>query len=148
MGGKYQDKGGDTLTHEVHQVVKQVGERRIVVANSATSLDENNQNDIVVDGSHCGGNIADYVVDAGAKGMIGNDAGIGLESVGVGSLVHLDEKGIPAAAVAAMSAEIGVGASTYEEGVISVANEAARKLGVTVGMSAKEAAEKMFAGMA
>lgn len=135
------------MTKEVHKIVRQSGEHRIIIANSATSMDENNKNDVVVDGSHCGLNVADYMLKAGARGMIGNDAGGGLENAGVASLKRLEEHGIPAAAVAAMSAEIGVGASTYEDGVVSVVNEVAKKLGVTVGMSAKEAADKMFEGM-
>jgi len=136
------------MTHEVHKVVKESGGLRIVIADSATSVSEDNKNDIVVDGSHCGANIApDYVLPKGARGMIGNDAGIGLESAGVASLKILEEHGIPAAAVAAMSAEIGVGQSTYNEGVISAVNEVAKKMGVTVGMSAKEAADKMLEGI-
>jgi len=129
-------------------VVKESGGLRIVIADSATSVSEDNKNDIVVDGSHCGANIApDYILPSGARGMIGNDAGIGLENAGVASLKTLEEHGIPAAAVAAMSAEIGVGQSTYDEGVISAANELAKKMGVTVGMSAKEAADKMLEGI-
>ncbi len=136
------------MTHEVHKVVKESGGLRIVIADSATSVSEDNKNDIVVDGSHCGANIApDYILPSGARGMIGNDAGIGLENAGVASLKTLEEHGIPAAAVAAMSAEIGVGQSTYDEGVISAANELAKKMGVTVGMSAKEAADKMLEGI-
>ncbi|HEY50956.1 MAG TPA: hypothetical protein G4O20_04040 [Dehalococcoidia bacterium] len=136
------------MTHEVHKVVKESGGFRIVIANSATSITEDNKNDIVVDGSHCGANIAtDYVLPNGARGMIGNDAGIGLEDAGIASLKILEAQGIPAAAVAAMSAEIGVGQSTYDEGVISAANEVARKMGVAVGMTAKEAAAKMLKGI-
>jgi len=132
------------MTHEVHKVVRESGGLRIVIADSATSITEDNKNDIVVDASHCGANIADYVLKGGARGMIGNDAGIGLENAGIGSLAILDKKGIPAAAVASKSAEIGVGTSTYQEGVISVANETAKKMGVAVGMTAKEAADKML----
>ncbi len=136
------------MTHEVHKVVRESGGLRIVIADSATSITKDNKNDIVVDGSHCGANIApDYVLPNGARGMIGNDAGIGLESAGVASLKILEERGVPAAAVAAMSAEIGVGQSTYNEGVISTVNEVAKKMGVTVGMSAKEAADKMLEGI-
>jgi hypothetical protein len=40
-----------------------------------------------------------------------------------------------------MSAKIGNGTSTYEQGKISAANELARKLGISDGMSAKEAAD-------
>ena len=136
------------MTHEVHKVVKEAGGLRIVIANSATSVTAENKNDIVVDGSHCGANIApDYIIPSGARGMIGNDAGIGLENAGVASLKTLEEKGIPAAAVAAMSAEIGIGQSTYDDGVISTVNEVAKAMGVTTGMSAKEAADKMLAGV-
>ncbi len=136
------------MTHEVHKVVKEAGGRRIVIADSATSVTEDNKNDIVVNGSHCGANIApDYILPSGARGAIGNDAGIGLENAGIASLKTLEEHGIPAAAVAAMSAEIGVGQSTYNEGVISTVNEVAKKMGVTVGMPAKEAADKMLDGI-
>ena len=45
------------------------------------------------------------------------------------------------------AAEIGVGQSTYDEGIISVVNEVAEKMGVAVGMTAKEAADKMLEGM-
>ena len=136
------------MTHEVHKVVKESGGFRIVIANSATSVSGDNKNDIVVDGSHCGANIAtDYILPVGARGMIGNDAGIGLENAGIASLKMLETKGVPAAAVAAMSAEIGVGQSTYDDGVISAANEVAKKMGVAVGMTAKEAAAKMLEGI-
>ena len=135
------------MTHEVHKVVRESGGLRIVIANSATSLTPDNKNDIVVDGSHCGANVADYVLQGGARGMIGNDAGIGLESAGIAALKILDEHRIPAAAVASISAEIGVGQSTYDEGVISTVNEVAKKMGVTAGTTAKEAADKMFEGI-
>ena len=136
------------MVHEVHKIVREEGGLRIVIADSATSITEDNKNDIVVNGSHCGANIApDYILPSGARGSIGNDAGIGLENAGVASLAFLDQHGIPGAAVAAMSAEIGVGQSTYNEGVISAVNEVAKKMGVTVGMSAKEAADKMFEGI-
>ena len=136
------------MTHEVHKVVRESGGRRIIIADSATSVSEANKNDIVVDGSHCGANIApDYIIPSGARGMIGNDAGIGLENAGIASLKILEEHGIPAAAVAAMSAEIGIGQSTYSDGIISTVNAVAKKMGVVVGMTAKEAADKMLAGI-
>ena len=135
------------MTHEVHKVVRESGGLRVVIADSATSITPDNKNDIVVDGSHCGANVADYVLQGGARGMIGNDAGIGLESAGIAALKILDEHRIPAAAVASISAEIGVGQSTYDEGVISTVNEVAKKMGVTAGTTAKEAADKMFEGI-
>ena len=98
----------------------------------------------MVDGSHCGINVGEMMIDAGVKGMIGNDAGGGLEDAGIAALKLMDEQGIPAAAVSSMSAEIGVGVDTYYSGVISVANEAARKLGIKEGIPARDAADRMF----
>ncbi len=129
---------------EEHKIVKESGGYRISIANSATSIDENNKNDVVVDGSHFGLNVGKYAAQAGIKGMIGNDAGKGLDNAGIAGMEILDDKGIPGAAVAAMSARIGNGTSTYEEGEISVVNETARKLGITPGMSARDAADRMF----
>jgi uncharacterized protein YunC (DUF1805 family) len=76
--------------------------------------------------------------------MIGNDAGKGLDNAGIAGLKVLEEHGIPVAAVSCMSAKIGNGTSTYEQGKISAVNEIAKKLGIVVGMSAREAADKMF----
>ena len=134
------------MVKEVHKIVKESSGRRIIIANSATSIDESNKNDVVVDGSHFGINVGEMMVNARIRGKIGNDAGIGLDDAGIGGLKFVEKYGIPAAAVSCMSAKIGDGTSTYEEGEISVVNEVAKKLGITVGMSAKEAADKMFKG--
>jgi len=135
------------LVKEVHKVVRQSGERRIIIANSATSIDEStNKNDVVVDGSHFGRNVGEIALNAKIRGMIGNDAGKGLDDAGIAGVGFLENHGIPAAAVSSMSATIGDGASTYEEGKISTVNEPAKKLGITVGMSAREAADRMFEG--
>ncbi|MBU2535212.1 MAG: hypothetical protein ABIK32_05470 [Chloroflexota bacterium] len=132
------------MVKEVHKVVKESGGYRIIIANSATSIDDNNKKDVVVDGSHFGLNVGQYALQAKIRGMIGNDAGIGLEEAGIAGLKLLGQHGVPGAAVSCMSAKIGNGTATYEEGVISVANETAKILGITKGMSAKEAADKMF----
>lgn len=129
---------------ENQKIVKQSGERRVVIADSAADMDESNKNDVFVDGSHCGLNVGEMALHAGVRGMIGNDAGLGKNDAGVAGLKLLDKHGIPAAAVSTMSAKIGSGTSTHEQGKISVANEAARKLGVAAGMSAREAADRML----
>ena len=132
------------MIHEVHKIVKQSAKSRIIIADSATSLTGENKNDVVVDGSHCGLNVGQMMIAAGVRSMIGNDAGKGLEDAGIASLKLLEEHGIPAAAVSSMSVEIGVGKSTYADGEISIMNEAAGKLGITIGMTAREAADRMF----
>jgi uncharacterized protein YunC (DUF1805 family) len=132
------------MVKEVHKVVKEADGHRIILANSATSIDEKNKGDVVVDGSHFGLNVGQMALKADILGMIGNDAGNGLEDAGVAGLAFLGNFGVPAATVSSMSAKIGDGKSTYDEGMISVANDAAKNLGITAGMSAKEAADKML----
>ncbi|MBA7476371.1 MAG: DUF1805 domain-containing protein [Dehalococcoidia bacterium] len=129
-------------------IIKQSGNRKIVVADSAAAMDESTKGDVFVDGSHCGINVGEMTIHSGVGAMIGNDAGMGKNNAGIVALKMCDEQGIPAAAVAAMSAKIGSGMSTYEQGQISVVNEAAKKLGVSVGMSAKEAADKLLEALA
>ena len=125
-------------------VKKQEGEFRIIVTNTAGSYDENNKNDVVIDGSHFGVNSAKMAVDAAVKGRIGNDAGIGKNNAGIAGLNILEKVGIPGAAVSSLSAKIGVGMSTWDTGKVSTVNESARKIGVKVGMTTKEAANVMF----
>lgn len=132
------------MVKEIHKIVRESRGRRIIIANSATSIDETNKNDVVVDGSHFGLNVGEMAQQAGIIGMIGNDAGIGIDGAGVAGLKFLDNYGIPTAAVSCTSAEIGSGTSTYEEGQISTVNKFAWELGITNGMSAKEAANKLF----
>ena len=48
----------------------------------------------------------------------------------------LDHEGIAAGAVAALSARIGDGRSTLQDGTLSTVNEAAYRLGLRVGGSA------------
>jgi hypothetical protein len=125
------------MVQEVHKVAREIGGLRIVIADSATSVTASNRNDIVVNGSHCAANMAtDYLFPMGVRGAIGNDAGIGLDNAGIGALAVLEE----------MSAEIGVGQSTYDDGIISAINKAAGKMGVAVGMSARDAADRMLDG--
>jgi uncharacterized protein YunC (DUF1805 family) len=129
-------------------IIKQSGNRKIVVADSAAAMDESTKGDVFVDGSHCGINVGEMTVHSGVGAMIGNDAGMGKNNAGIAALKMCDEQGIPAAAVAAMSAKIGSGMSTYEQGQISVVNAAAKKLGVSAGMSAREAADKLLEALA
>jgi hypothetical protein len=74
-----------------------------------------------------------------------NDAGIGIDDAGIGRLPALDDRGIAAATVAADSARIGDGVSTYTEGVLSMVNETAAMLGGRAGMTARELVDLIMA---
>lgn len=130
--------------HDEQKVMKQQGIYRIIVTDTAGTYAEHNKNDVVIDGSHFGVNSAKMAANAGVKGRVGNDAGIGKNNAGIAGLDILEKAGIPGAAVSAMSAKIGVGISTWETGKVSTVNETAKKLGIKLGMTTKQAAEIMF----
>ena len=126
------------------KVVKESGKARLIIVDTTSDVHEGNDTDVIVTGSHSGINSCEYLAGHNIKGAIGNDAGMGKENAGIAGMEILEEQGIPAAAVSCLSARIGNGTSTYEQGKISAVNETGKKLGITIGMSAREAADKMF----
>ncbi|MEV0387617.1 hypothetical protein AB0I15_47035, partial [Nonomuraea sp. NPDC050643] len=90
---------------------------------------------VLVTGSHGAllGGRAETALRADAVAVVFNDAG----GAGRTRLPVLDLRGVPAATVAAGSARIGDGRSTYEDGVISAVNRAAAESGARVGMTVR-----------
>lgn len=126
------------------KIIKEQGKARLIIVDTTSDVHEGNNTDVIVTGSHSGRNSSEYLAHNNIKGTIGNDAGMGKNDAGIVGLKILEEHGVPAAAVASMSAKIGNGTSTYEQGKISAVNGLARELGITVGMSAREAANKIL----
>ena len=129
------------------------GERRIVskgkggsivVVDTISYVNENDRGNVIVGGSHFGKICGNQTSKFRPRGVILNDAGKGKDNAGIQGLFVLEKAGIPAATVSAMSARIGDGLSSYEEGEISFVNGAARKLGIAPGMKANEAARRML----
>jgi hypothetical protein len=91
---------------------------------------------IVATGSHA-------AINSGMATAIGrpllaffNDAGPGVDRGGVLGLDVLEKEGIAGVAVAALSARIGDGRSTLQDGTISAFNPTAHRLGARVGLPA------------
>jgi hypothetical protein len=80
--------------------------------------------------------------------MVLNDAGVGKDDAGIGSLAFADGINMPAATVAYDSARIGDAEDMLIRGRISYANAAAAALGVTLGMSCNAATRKLAAAAA
>lgn len=133
----------DAFDNSVHEVFK--GRTGSILASTSSFVFKNKiPNDVICIASHTGRVFAESAISITPRGAMANDAGMGLERSGVGGLPLLQEAGIPAASVAAMSARIGDGLSTYHDGIISATNELAEARGVRVGMTAKEAAMLML----
>ncbi len=116
---------------------------RIVCVDSVSLVSDDDIGQIVLSGSH-GGVVAGQrglAIRVAAAAAFYNDAGIGKDEAGVGRLAVLDRQHIAAATVAAASARIGDGRSTYEHGILSRVNATAADLGMSPGMPAREAVE-------
>ena len=120
----------------------------VQVADSITKLGPQFRGTVLVAGSH-GGSYCGYLAAlAGLRGVIFNDAGVGLDSAGIGALDYLQRLGMAAATVAHTSARIGDGADMLARGRISHCNAIANVLGCAVGQTSRKAAEAMQGGKA
>ena len=93
---------------------------------------------LVVSGSHGGLSAARFALQAKVRLAVFNDAGVGRDAAGIAALVLLQSHGIAACTVSHDSARIGEAGSTYEDGVISHANDAATALGAAAGARLKD----------
>ncbi len=123
------------------------GEPEVWALDSAALVGPEHVGQVLLIGSHgalLGGDPA-AVLGVAALAAVYNDAGIGMDEAGVSRLPALDARGIAGATVAAASARIGEGRSTYADGVISRVNQTAAALGGRVGMTAIEFVEAVLA---
>jgi hypothetical protein len=125
-------------------VVETTAKGRIWATPGTTAIREKIPNDVICSGANSSRVMSDGVFRMGAKGAIANDAGIAKNNTAVEGVKLLGEKGIPAASVSTMTARLGEGLSTWNDGVISVVNAIAAARGVKVGMTAKTAAKLML----
>lgn len=120
---------------EAREVLGQ-GARCLVLVDSASLVRPEDAGQIVITGSHgaiFGGNPANALkVDAYLA--LFNDAG----GAATSRLPALQDRGVAAATVAAMSARIGDARSSWENGVISACNDLAAGIGASPGMSARD----------
>src|SRR5215213_6538133 len=93
--------------------------------------------------SHGGVYAAYLAAKAGVKAVILCDAGVGRERAGIGGLDYLDKLGVAAAAIGHRSARIGDGKDCHTRGLVTFANVLATMSGVTAGMTASKALDRL-----
>ena len=116
---------------------------KIQLLDSITDATAATAGQIVVSGSHGGFYPAAVASGAGARAVLFNDAGIGLEQAGVAGVLALADIGMAAAGVNCQSCEIGSATDTLENGVISVVNTVAETLGIVAGMPVATAVSQL-----
>lgn len=95
---------------------------------------------ILVIGSHGAlhGGRPESALPVAARAAVFNDAGIGVDGIGLTRLPVLAQRGMPAATVDCMSARIGDCRSMWATGVVSAVNAVAQQAGARSGQSVPE----------
>jgi hypothetical protein len=136
---------GDAYFDNQREIVYNGPEGQVTTMISVSFATAENAGQVICAGSHTASVTGHYVTAYGfpVAGVICNDAGVGKDYSGIAGLEILNKAGIPAASVAAMSACIGSGKSTYEHGMISYCNAVAH-----VRCSARPTRERSVSGAA
>lgn len=116
-----------------------------IVADSVTRLGPEAEGAVLVAASHGGAYAAYLAAMSRVRGLILNDAGVGLDRAGLAGLDLAQKIGLAAATIAHDSARIGNGQDMLARGVISHVNVAAIAMGVEPGQSCAEAAARLAA---
>ena len=141
---------------EVADEIPEIGETRVRIANtghrevwlldSVTLARPEDRRAILVTGSHGAllGGRPDAALEPDVFAAFFNDAGGGKDDAGYARLPVLDERGTAGATVSCHTARIGDGRSTYDTGVLSRVNAAARRLELREGLSVREAVARLL----
>ena len=109
----------------------------IHLLDSASLVTSDDAGEIVITGSHGGliGGDPARALKAAAQIAVFNDAGVGVDGIGVTRLPALGGRGIAAVTIDCHTARIGDAASTLETGVISHVNQTAEAYGAQEGFT-------------
>ena len=119
----------------------------ILVTDSITKLGADAAGRVAVAASHGGLYAAYLAAKLKLRGVILNDAGVGLDEAGIAGLPYLDALDMAAAVIGHNSARIGDGADMMGRGIVSRVNRAAALLGCAPGQSCAETAAAMRGGL-
>ena len=122
-----------------------VGDVRILTVDTITKLAPEHVGQVVIGPSHGGIYAGHCAAEGKVRAVILNDAGIGRERAGIGSLAYLDPIGIAAATADSLSCRIGDGQDMRESGIVSFVNRTAVALGCAPGQTVLECAALMQA---
>ena len=118
----------------------------VLIMDSITKVAPEDEGAIVVSASHGGASAGEFALEVPLKLVFFNDAGGGKDAAGIAALAMLQARGVAGGAVAHTSARIGDAQDMWACGVISHLNDAARGLGLAVGLPLREALERVVRG--
>jgi hypothetical protein len=130
------------------EIVREHGGRRVVLLDSMSQVEHSDRGHVVVAASNGGVESGRVAALCGCAAAIVNDAGGGKDGAGVAGLAILDEAGVPGAAVGHLSARISDARDTWEHGVLTHVNAAARRAGLAVGDTVPHAVARLLEAVA
>ncbi|MBA3479151.1 MAG: hypothetical protein H0T52_12265 [Lautropia sp.] len=115
----------------------------MLTVHSITRVAAEHVGQVVIAASHGGVYAGFCAAEGGVRAVIFNDAGVGRERAGVGSLDYLEGLGIAAAAADSRSCRIGDADDMRECGIVSFVNATAAALGCVPGQRVPDCADRM-----
>ena len=115
----------------------------ILIMDSITKVAPEDIGAIVVSASHGGASSGEFALEVPLKAVFFNDAGVGKDNAGIAALTMLQARNVAAGTVAHTSARIGDSQDTWDFGVVSHVNEAARLLGLAPGQPLRTALARL-----
>ena len=122
------------------------GSTKVVIMDSITKVEPQDQGAIVICASHGSASSGEFALEVPLHLVFFNDAGVGKDAAGIAALAMLQKRGVAGGAVAHTSACIGDAQDMWDCGVISHLNDAARGLGLAVGLPLREALLRLARG--
>ena len=112
---------------------------RVIAMDSISYMQPQDNGAIIIAASNGGAASGEHAARFSGLVYVFNDAGFGKENAGIEGLDVLDKAGLAAATVSHDSARISDGVDTYENGVLSAANQHAAEFGFRVGQPLRQA---------
>ena len=116
---------------------------RVIIMDSITQVTPDDAGAIVVCASHGGSSSGECALAVPLAAVFFNDAGVGKENAGIAALDMLQANGVAAGTVSHATARIGDSRDTWDHGVISYVNPAARELRLVPGARLRSALSEL-----
>ena len=128
-------------------VVAVLGQRRVLLLDSITWVEEADAGHVVISGSHGGRSAGEYAILFPLALCCINDAGVGKDRAGIVALDMLEARGTPGVAFSHDTARIGEAQDAWDHGVVSHVNAGAAALGLAVGQPLRAEILRVFKPM-
>lgn len=117
---------------------------RVIVMDSITKVESDDEGAMVVCASHGGTSSGEFALEVPLKVVIFNDAGVGKDDAGIAALEMLEKHGVAGGTVAHSSGRIGDSLDMWENGVLSHVNAKAKQLGLSKGARVRDALTRLI----